>query len=221
MTDQRVGAAGGIVFVVLSIAAGAILPKPPAADASAAELGRYFSGHHERIETAGALAALAAVALLAFVVCLAERLSADRFAGRLALAGGTVLVSVGVLGALVQAMIAQVSSRISGDTRVLAFAVDEATFYIAPAIGAIALTAAVARGAAAAGLPSWIAGFALLIAAVGVVAGVGQLLTTSSAMSAIGFAGFVLTVLWVAAVSVVLLRQERTVRTVSPVAAAA
>jgi hypothetical protein len=43
----------------------------------------------------------------------------------------------------------------------------------------------------------------------------------SSVMSAFGFAGFVSTVVWMGAVSVVLLRSERTVRTVAPVAAAA
>lgn len=216
MSDRRQGAIGGLVFVVLSVLGGATLPKPPAPAASAATLGSYFTGHQHRIELAGAASALAALGLLVLVAHLNARLATDPLAARLVLAGGSVLVTTGVLGGMVQALVAQVADRVHGDTLVLAFGLDRAVFYVAPGFGVILLMAGFARAAAGARLPQWLGGLALLVAAIGLVAGVGQLVSTSTALAAAGFVGFVLTVVWAAATSVTLLREGA----VSPAGAA-
>ena len=199
------GAAGaGLVFVALNIVAGAVLPKPPKTTANAATLSRYLTVHHQRIETAAALSALAALVLLVFIVGLGDRL-ADRFGARLTLAGGVLLVSVAVVGAMVQSTVAQASDRMSGDAVVAAFAVVDALFFVAPAFGTVALLAGVVRGGAGV-LPVWLRAFAALLAVLAAVAAVCQLVSTSDAGSVLGFAGFISFVVWIACASVVLLR---------------
>lgn len=207
MSESRYGAAGGLTFVALSVLGGATLPKPPDATASAGTIATYLVHHQHRIELASAAAALAALGLLVLVAYLRERVSANQLAARLLLAGGSVLVTIGLVGALVQGMIAQVSDRLHGDSLLLAFALERATFYIGPAFGVVLLTTAFARGAATAQLPQWLGGLALLVGAVGLVAGVGQTTSTAPAFAAAGFAGFVLTLIWVAATSVTLVRE--------------
>lgn len=211
MSEGRVGALGGLLFVLLSVVGGATLPKPPDPGASAATIGSYFAGHQQRIELAGSASALAALGLLVLVAHLHRRFATDPLASRLVLAGGSVLVTIGVIGAMVQALVAQVADRMHGDSLVLAFALVRAAFYVAPGFGVILLMAGVARGVAPAGLPQWLGGIALLVAALGLVAGIGQLLSTTPGLAAAGFVGFVLTVVWVAAMSVTLLREAAAV----------
>lgn len=203
----RAAAAAGLAFVALNIVAGSVLPKPPKTTASATTLSRYLTEHHQRIQTASALSALAALVFLVFVIGLRDRF-ADWLGARLTFAGGVLLVAVAVVGAMVQATVAQASDRMSGDAVVAAFAVVDALFFIAPAFATVALLAGAVRGGADGALPNWLRGFGGLLAAFAAVAGVSQLVTTSDAASALGFVGFVAFVVWTACASIVLFRSS-------------
>ena len=203
----RAAAAAGFAFVALNIVAVGVMPKPPKTTASAATLGRYLTEHHQRIETAGALSALAALIFLVFVIGMCDRF-ADRLAARFTLAGGVLLVAVAVVGAMALATVAQASDRMSGDAVIAAFAVVDALFFVAPAFATVALLAGAVRGGADGSLPNWLRAFGGLLAVFAAVAGVSQLASTSDAASALGFVGFVAFVIWTAGASIVLLRSS-------------
>jgi hypothetical protein len=204
---ERAGGIAGLAFVAANIVAGSVLPKPPKATASAATLSRYLTEHHQRIQAAGALAALGALVFLVFVIGLRDR-CADRLGGRLTFAGGLLLVAVAVTGGMALATVAQASDRMSGDAVVAAFAIVDALFFIAPAFATVAFLAGAIRGGADGTLPGWLRGLGGLLAAFAAVAGVSQLLSTSSAASALGFIGFVAFVVWTACASIVMLRSD-------------
>lgn len=203
----RAGGAAGLAFVAVNLVAGGVLPKPPKVTASATTLSHYLTEHHQRIQTASALSALAALVFLVFVIGLRDRF-ADRLGALLTFAGGVLLVAVAVVGAMVQATIAQASDRVTGDAVVAAFAVVDGLFFIAPAFATIAFLAGVVRGGADGALPTWLRAFGGLLAAFAAVAGISQLVSTSDAASALGFVGFVAFVVWTACASIVLLRSS-------------
>ena len=203
----RAAAGAGLAFVAANIIAGSVLPKPPKATASAATLSRYLTEHHQRIQAASAVSALAALVLLVFVIGLRDRF-ADRLGARLTLAGGILLVAVALVGAMVQATVAQASDRMSGDAVVAAFAIVNALFFIAPAFATVALLAGAVRGGADGALPNWLRAFGGVLAVFAAFEGVGQLVSTSDAISAMGFVGFVAFVVWTACASLVLLRSS-------------
>ena len=48
MSEHREGYAGGVLWALLSVGAGILIPQPPAADADAATILAYFSDNHSR-----------------------------------------------------------------------------------------------------------------------------------------------------------------------------
>lgn len=88
-TSQKLGAAAGIAFVVLTIVSGAVMGSRPDHTASATKIVSYFLNHHSRILVGALLAGLAAPLFLWLVVSLAGIL---RAAGE-AIAAGVVVAT--------------------------------------------------------------------------------------------------------------------------------
>ena len=197
---DRIAAAGGGLFVLCGLSAGPMLSKPPAPDASAVDVRAWFLHHHDGIVAASLLSVLGALGLMLLVAGLRRRGST-----LVTLAGGLV-VTMGVLGGLLQAATAQLALR-TDDDRVVgaAYALERAVFFDAPAVTTLVLLAA-----AAAVLPRWLGGLGIAIGLLGLVAGMGDLARRGGFPAAFGLSGFLLTVLWVAAASVVLGRDGST-----------
>jgi hypothetical protein len=204
MFDRRHGAVGGLVFAACSAVAGALLPKPPDSDASAARFHAYFTDHRSAIVTVCVFSAVGALALLPFLAAVRERLrglAADTF-----YAGGVVLVALGVLGALLQSAVAQESARIEGPALLAAASLEQMVFFAGPPIAVVVVLGAVALSFRDGLLPAWLCAFAGLVAVLGAVGAVAQILSDTSPVAAIGFGGFILTVVWIAVAAVVTLR---------------
>jgi hypothetical protein len=92
-TTQKLGAAAGIAFIILTIVSGAVMGSRPDHTASASKIASYFGSHHSKILVAALLAGLAAPLFLWLVVSLAGLL---RAAGESTAAG--VVVAVGAAG---------------------------------------------------------------------------------------------------------------------------
>ena len=195
---DRTAAAGGALFVVASLAAGPLLPQPPAADASAGDVRSWFVGHHDAVVAASLLSVVGALGLLVLVAGLRRR------GTPLVSLGGGLLVTFGVLGGLLQAAVAQVAARLTDDSALTAaYAVERAVFFDGPALAALLLL-----GAAAPALPRWLGGAGLGIGVLGAVAGLTDLAQRSGSPAALGLTGFLLTVAWVAATTVTLARES-------------
>jgi hypothetical protein len=209
MSDARLGAAAGCLFVLLGVVSGPLLPQPPDAGASATTVLHYFAGHEARIVTASTLAAAAAVSLAFFFGALAGRLADDRWAARTVTAGGAITVTVSVLGAIGQAAVARAADGL-GATAALrgAFQAERGVFFIAPGLAMAVVAAATARGLKRTGAPGWLTALSGLVAAVALGAGLAGVASGASAVTGIGFAGFLLTLAWVLAVSVTLWRER-------------
>lgn len=201
---DRIAAAGGGLFVVASLVAGPLLPKPPAADASAADIRTWYVGHHDALVTASLTSVVGALGLLVLVAGLRRR--GDALAGL----GGGLLVTMGVLGGLLQATAAQVAPRLTDDGSLsLVYSLERAVFFDGPAVTAILLLTA-----AAATLPRWLGAFGVVVGLLGLVAGLGDLARRGGFPEAFGLSGFLLTVLWVALASVTLARESSPARAV-------
>jgi hypothetical protein len=200
--DARAGL-GGIVFAVCSVVGGAVLPKPPAPDASAATVHHYFAAHHDALLAGSTLAALAAVALLPFLAALRVRLAPSPTAADSAFAAGTALVGCATLGALLQAGLAHVATRLDGSSVLVGYGLERMVFYVAPPFLVLVLTAAVAS---AGEMPGWLRGFSGVLSVIALVAAVSGLLAGTSAGTALGLVGFGLTIVWTVCTAAVLLR---------------
>lgn len=202
----RLGAAGGLVFAVCTVAALVTTPPPPAADASAATVRSYLTGHHGALLAGCALAAVGSVAMLPFLVALRGRLRATPLAADTLLAGGIVTVVAGLFGPVLQAGLVHAEPRLEGSALLALFAAQRAVFYVAPPFGAAVATGAVAAAYRAGALPRWLFGLSGLLTVLAVAGGVSVLLTASTWAGGIGLAGFLVTIGWAAATAVVLLR---------------
>ena len=193
---DRTAAAGGGLFVVASLVAGPLLPKPPAADATAAELQTWYVQHHDAIVTASLMSVVGALGLLVLVAGLRQR-SDGTLRGLVSLGGG-LLVTMGVLGGLLQTAAAQAAGRLAEPGPLTAlWAVERAVFFDGPAVTAVLLLAA-----AAGTLPRWLGAFGVAVGLLGLVSGLGDLGSRSGFPAAFGLGGFLLTVVWVALTSV-------------------
>jgi hypothetical protein len=213
--NSRFAALGGFVFAVCSVVGGVAMPKPPSPRASAGTVHGYFAGHHDALLAGSTLAALAAVALLPFLAALRSRLHSSRLAADTVAAAGSALVASAVLGAVVQAGVVHVASRLDGSSLLVAYGIERAIFYIAPPFLVVALGASVALAGA---LPGWLRALSGLLSVVAAVAAVASVLATSSAGTAIGLAGFGLTIVWAVCASVELIRTPAAVPLREPVA---
>ena len=223
MSDRhaRYGAATGILFVLFVIVAFAVTPKPPAVDASVAEVFEYVNDKQDTLHAVQLIFAVAGFFFIWFLGTLRHSLAAAEGGdGRLAnTAFGAGLIAVATLMvAFGLAAMAVLHPAENGPE--LTHALIDASL-IVPAVGAPA--AAVfftANGLCILHsdyLPSWLGWLGLVTALFNLI-GISAVYTDSGAFAADGvlgfFIGFALFLIWVGATSVVLYRKLGEGRTV-------
>jgi hypothetical protein len=209
MSDRRAGFAGGLLWVVLSIGAGVLLPQPPAANADAPTVLAYFASNNSHVMIGSALSAIGALFLVLFVVSLAGRMQ-DVWASNLARTAGAVVVTVSLLGGVLQAGLAKSASSLGASASLLsAYLVDRVIFFVAPPLAVSVLLVAAFLGLRRPAAPRWVGLLAGVIALAALVGGIAGIFNANTAFSTVGFAGFILTVVWVAAASIALGLQPR------------
>jgi hypothetical protein len=207
MSDRRGGFAGGLLWAVLSIGAGALLPAPPGADADAPTVLAYFGGNQTHIIAASTMSAISALALLPFIVSLAGRME-DAWAANLARTAGAVVVTTGLLGGVLQAALARAAASLGASGALLsAFMVDRAVFFIAPPLGVSVVLAAAFVGLRRPAAPRWLGALAGVIAVVALAFGTAGVVSASKMVTTLGLGGLILTVIWVATASITLARR--------------
>ena len=164
--DGRIGLAAAVAFAVLYMFSGIVVAAPPAPDAPAAEIQRYFVNHADALAASAWLIVVATVPFLVFVAVLRRRLvTAAGWLGDLALGGGLVLAAAGVGALMISLGLALHPDFNPPETvRVL---VDVQRFFAPLATGAVfALALAVALASLRHGaLPAWVGAASLLYAA--------------------------------------------------------
>ena len=164
--DGRIGLAAAVAFAALYLLSGLVVAAPPAPDAPAAEIQRYFVNHADAIATSAWLIVAATVPFLVFIAVLRRRLAdAAGWLGDLAFGGGLLLASVGVGTLMISLGLALHPDFNPPETvRMLA---DVQRFFAPLATGAVfALALAVALASLRhRALPAWVGAASLLYAA--------------------------------------------------------
>jgi hypothetical protein len=164
--DGRIGLAAAVAFAGLYLLSGLVVAAPPAPDAPAAEIQRYFVNHADAIATSAWLVVAATVPFLVFAAVLRRRLAeAAGWLGDLAFGGGLVLASAGV-GTLMISLGLALHPDFNPPETVRTL-VDVQRFFAPLATGAVfALALAVALASLRHGaLPAWVGAASLLYAA--------------------------------------------------------
>ena len=217
MNDRhaRYGAATGILFVIFVIIGFAVTPKPPAADASAAEVFEYVTDKQNTLHAVQLIFAVAGFFFIWFIGTLRSFLAtAEGNDGRLAntaFGGGLIAVATLIVGF---ALAATAALHPAANGPELTHALIDASL-IVPAVGAPAAAVFFAANGLSilrsGVLPAWL-GWLALVAALFNLLGISAVYTDSGAFAADGvlgfFAGFLLFLIWVLAASIVLYRRS-------------
>src|SRR3954464_1639376 len=100
--EGRIGLAAAIGFAVLYLFSGLVVAAPPAPDAPAAEMQRWFVNHDGGVATSAWLAVAATFPFLVFLAVLRERLvAAAGWLGDVAFGGGLLVAAGGAVTVLV------------------------------------------------------------------------------------------------------------------------
>ena len=224
MNDRhaRYGAATGILFVVFVIVGFLVTPKPPAADASAAEVFEYVSDKQDTLHAVQLIFAAAGFFFIWFIGTLRHSLAAAEGGdGRLAntaFGGGLIAVATLMVG-LRRWRRPRRSTRLENGPE-LTHALIDASLLI-PAVGAPAAAVFFAANGLSilrsGYLPSWL-GWLGLVTAVFNLIGISAVYTDNGVFAADGvlgfFIGFLLFLIWNLAASIVLYRKLGEGRTV-------
>jgi len=164
--DGRIGLAAAVAFAVLYVFSGLVVTAPPAPDAPAAEIQRYFVNHADAVATSAWLIVVATVPFLVFLAVLRRRLvAAAGWLGDLALGGGLLLAAAGTGAVMISLGLALHPDFNPPETVRILF--DVQRFFAPIATGAV-FTLAVAVAIASlrhAALPAWVGASSLLYAA--------------------------------------------------------
>jgi hypothetical protein len=223
MSDRhaRYGAATGILFVLFVIIGFAVTPKPPAVDASVAEVFEYVNDKQDTLHAVQLIFAVAGFFFIWFIGTLRHSLAAAEGAdGRLAntaFGAGMIAVATLMVGFGLAATAALHPAENGPE---LTHALIDASL-IVPAIGAPAAAVFFAGNGLSilrSGLlPAWLGWLGLVTALCNLI-GVGAVYTDSGAFAADGalgfFLGFLLFLVWILAASIVLYRRLGEPRTV-------
>jgi hypothetical protein len=223
MSDRyaRYGAATGILFVLLVIVGFLVTPKPPAADASAAEVFEYITDKQNTLHAVQLIFAAAGFFFIWFIGTLRHSLAAaEGGGGRLANTafGGGLIAIATLMVAFGLAATAALHPAENGPE--LTHALVDASLLI-PAVGAPATAVFFAANGLSilrsAYLPSWL-GWLGLVTALFSLIGISAVYTDSGVFAADGvlgfFIGFALFLIWNLAASIVLYRRLVEGRTV-------
>jgi hypothetical protein len=227
MSDRhaRYGAATGILFVLFVLIGFVVTPKPPAVDASAAEVFDYVTDKQDTLHTVQVLFALAGFFFIWFIATLRSSLAvaeaaADGNDGRLANTafGGGLVAAATLMVAFGLAATAALHPAENGPE--LTHALVDASL-IVPAVGAPAAAVFFAANGLSilrsGFLPAWL-GWLGLVTALFNLLGISAVYTDSGAFAADGvlgfFVGFILFMVWNVAASILLYRRLPAGRTV-------
>lgn len=201
---ERLGALGGLVFVVLDGAVAVLGGEPPASGGSVSEISAYFSEHQAALEAGLWLFGLASVALIWWFGSLWKRMvRAEGGAPRLAVVSLVGFILAGALSLTSSAVWAATAVRIEDVGESAPFLYTLGSVLLAASGFGVAthLLATNVLGARTRTLPSWLVIGGLLSAAAFLVSAVLGATDQGDASNLIGFAGFVLWCAWILGVS--------------------
>lgn len=213
-TFDRAAALGGIGFAVLAGVASAIAPTTMKLDIGATELRSKLAGHADGIGTGALLTAIGTISFGCFLAYVHRRLeTVERSGSTLGscfVIAGTALVTIGLIGAALQALVAHHAAGLDDSTLLLAFRLWQVVSYELSAIPAAVVMLAVGVRSWQTGVfPRWLGALAIVAAVAGVVA-VGTLYATGdNAPAVIDAGGFLLATVWMVATGIVSLLPAR------------
>ena len=214
-TFDRAAAMGGIGFVVLAGVASAIAPTTLALDSSADEIRSKLAAHADALGAGALLTALAMLAIGFFLAHVHERLrsvetrNASSLPTCFALAG-TALVTIGLLGAVLQAVVAHHADGFDDPTLLLTFRLWQMVSYNLSALpaGVVMLLAGV-RTLQTGVFPRWL-GVTAIVSGLAGLGAVSILYTTGEpAPQLLDGGAFALAGLWMAATGIAAVRPVR------------
>lgn len=222
---EQIGAAAGVVFVVLLVGGSLMIPSYPHVDAPTAKIVSWVTGHRRAILAGASLQAIAVVAFLWFVGHLRHVL--DRAEGGaealspIVLVSGSTLAAVGMISTMPVALLAFMAGGPGGltDATIVRVTYDlnsvlggMATVLFAPFL--LAMGYAMVRRELVA---SWLGWLALAFAAVDIVGGIAMmtLATYATGWAALGFVAFLGSSLVILLASVSMLWRPEATRAVS------
>lgn len=219
-TYDRAAALGGVAFVVLAGSASVIAPTTLAVDSTADQIRDKLAGHADALGTGALLTALAMLALGFFLSYVHGRLQSVEPAGSslpasFALAG-TALVTIGLVGAVLQALVAHHVAGFDDPTLLLTFRLWQMVSYNLSALpAAVVMLLAGVRTLQTGVFPRWL-GVAAIAAALGGLGAVSILYVTGErAPTLLDTGAFALAGLWMAATGIVAAVRPVMLRTVS------
>jgi len=209
---EQYGAAAGLVFVVLVLVGALIAGSPPSPDDSFAKIGNYYADHTGALKTGAFLTGLGGVAFLWFLGSVWSTLRRSDDTRRLA--------TIATGGGIVALIFAYAAFAVNATVAIAADSGLQATRFVNPKFmyllsgviggmgdfGVAVFVAAVGVAALRTGVFPAALGWASLVIALGwIVAGL-AVVTTSTAIFAIGFIVFLVWLVWVLVVSFFLFR---------------
>jgi hypothetical protein len=210
---DRIGAACGIAFTALGVAAVAVVPQSPEYNVEATVIRNYLTTHQRGLGVSTALMGLAALAVIGFFAAVHRRLRAADQEGPLPttflIAGSAVATSL-ILAVVLQAALAQRIAPLADDSTLQAFyALWGLVFHTAPSMGmAVMLLCAAAAIFKSAAYPRWLASIGLLAATMIAVDDTSDLATAGTSLGPLGIVAFILVNVWIVGTSIALLRRR-------------
>jgi hypothetical protein len=212
--SQQLGAATGIVFVVLLVVSIFALPAPPKIDVPAGNVATYFQNHQDGVRASTFIGMIAAFFFLWFLGSLRSFLRvAEGQTGRLSsvlFAGGVATAALAAVGSTAMTMGAL---RPETNPQILQALYDLNVYVLV--VGSFTLAAYAAAGGMVVlrsrALPVWLGWGGLLVGLLQLLSAIGIFGSTSNAFNphdgVVAFAAFIGFVLWTLAASVLLVRR--------------
>lgn len=208
-TFDRAAALGGVGFAVLVGAASVIAPTTLSLDANVADIRSKLADHPDAIGVGALLTALAMLALGFFLAYVHQRLRSvegdepTSLTACFALAG-TSLVTIGLLGAVLQAVAAHHTGGFDDPALLLTFRLWQMVSYNLSALpAAVVMLLAGVRTLQTGVFPRWL-GAVAIVAALGGLGAVSNLYITGQAAPAVLDGGaFALAAVWMVATGIV------------------
>jgi hypothetical protein len=206
--SERFGAASGVAFTVLAVAAAVIAPTPPEADASGSTITRYLTSNTDRLAGSTALFALAALAIIGFFAFVHRRLrlrcqDGGLLAGAFLIAGAAVVFSALLAAVLEAALVQHIAPAADEPTLGAAYVVWMLVFHTATSI---AMSAALVCAAIAivrwSAFPRWLAAFAALAATLSLIDDASDLTSSGTSLGPLGPLAFALVMVWILGASI-------------------